>query len=88
MNNIIYHTRKIASILLEVDFKVLYKIMFNMRILPSLERNRLILDEIIGGRYKQSTLQVMINKKVILNIFNQKKASLVVISTNTTNCYD
>jgi hypothetical protein len=41
-----------AILLLKVDFNTLYKIMFNMRILPSLECDRLILDEIIGGRHR------------------------------------
>jgi len=43
-------------LLLEVDFNALHKILFNMRILPSLEYDRLIPDEIIGGRHGQSAL--------------------------------
>ena len=45
-----------AILLLEANFNVLYKIVFNIRILPSLEYDRLILDEIIGGRHEQSAL--------------------------------
>ena len=40
-----------AFLLLEVDFNVIHKIIFNMRILPSLEQDQLIPDKIIGGRY-------------------------------------
>ena len=41
-----------AILLLEADFNTLYKIIFNIRILPTLECDRLILDEIIGERHR------------------------------------
>ena len=72
----------------EADFNALHEIVFNTRILPSLERDMLILDEIISNRHRQSALQVTINKKVILDISNQKKVPSITISADATNCYD
>ena len=77
-----------AILLLEADFNVLYKIIFNGRILPTLERNNIIPSEIIGGRRSQSTLHVALNKKFIADISNQIKSPSIVISANAINCYD
>ena len=59
-----------AMLLLEVNFNALNKIIFNTRILLSLEHNKLIPDEIIGRGNGQFTIQVVINKKVISDIAN------------------
>ena len=57
-----------AILLLEADFNALYKIIFNVRILPALEKDNLILSEILGGRRSQSTLYIALNKKLIVDI--------------------
>ena len=57
-------------LLLLVDFNTLHKIVFNTRILLSFKRDMLIPDKVIGSRHRQSTLQVAINKKIILDITN------------------
>ena len=60
-----------AILLLEADFNVLNKIVFNNRILPLLEANGSIPYEIIGGRRGQSSLHVALNKKLVCDISNQ-----------------
>ena len=57
-------------LLLEVDFNALHKIIFSSRILSALERDNLILSEVLGGHRSQSTIHVALNKKLIANIVN------------------
>ena len=61
-----------AILLLEANFNVLNKIIFNTRILPTLERNKLISHKIIDGKHGKSSIQIVINKKMISDISNQK----------------
>ena len=75
-------------LLLEADFNALHKIIFNGRILLVLEKNNLIPAEILGGRWSQSAIHVALNKKLIADIANQIKTPIIVISADTTNCYD
>ena len=77
-----------ATLLLEADFNALHKIVFNGRILPTLEKNNMIPSEIIGGRKSQSALHVALNKKLIADISNQIKSPSIVMSADATNCYD
>ena len=77
-----------AILLLKANFNALHKIIFNGRILPTLERNNIIPSEIIGGGKSQSAPHVALNKKLIADISNQIKLLSIVISANTTNCYD
>ena len=62
-----------AILLLEADFNAANKIIFNSRMIPKLEENNLIPQEIVGGRRNQSAIQVAINKKLITDIANQTK---------------
>ena len=57
-------------LLLEVDFNTLYKILFNSRVILSIEKNQQILYEIIGGRRGHSALYITLNKKLISDIEN------------------
>ena len=59
-----------AILLLEADFNALHKIIFNGRILPTLESKSLIPSEIMGGRKSQSSLYIALNKKLIADISN------------------
>ena len=52
-----------AILLLEAEFNALYKIIFNCRILPTLEIKNIILVEIMGDRRSQSEAHVVFNKK-------------------------
>ena len=74
-----------AILLLEADFNTLHKIIFNRRILPALEKKHLIPHEIVRGCKGQSPIHVILNKKLIVDILNQIKYSLAIISTDATN---
>ena len=60
-----------AILLLEADFNGVNKILFNTRLIPSMEQAHIIPKEIIGGRRAQSAIQLAVNKKLISNITNQ-----------------
>ena len=69
------HISKLRAVfLLEADFNDLYKIMFNHRILPCLEQHNIIPIEIVDGRKCQDVIHVVVNKKLIEDIYNQVKA--------------
>ena len=57
-------------LLLEVDFNAVNKIVFNTRLIPTLEAQNSIPRELIGGRYGQSAIYVAINKKLLVGIAN------------------
>ena len=59
-----------AILLLEADFNALNKIVFNTKLMPSLERTNSIPYEIIGGRRGQSLIHIALNKKLMLDIAN------------------
>jgi len=59
-----------AILLLEADFNALNKIVFNTKLMPSLERTNSIPYEIIGGRRGQSLIYVVLSKKLVSDIAN------------------
>ena len=77
-----------AILLLEVDFNALNKIVFNNRILPTLESYNSITYKVIRERRAQSSIHIALNKKLVYDISNQMKKPSVVVSTDAANCYD
>ena len=77
-----------AILPLEVDFNALNKIVFNTKLMLSLERTNSIPYEIIGGRRGQSLIHIVLNKKLVSDIANQSKKPTVVVSADASNCYD
>ena len=75
-------------LLLELDFNTLNKLIFNMKLMPSLESRNFIPYEIIRGRRGYLAVYVALNKKLASDIANQTKKLTVVISADVTNCYD
>ena len=74
-----------AILLLEVDFNGLNKIIYNRRVLPKLEANRVIPYEVISGKKVQYSQHIDLNKKLVCDIANQTKRLTVVILANATN---
>ena len=66
----VYISKLRAILLLEADFNILNKIVFNGRVLPSIEASKSILSEVIGGRRRQSSIYVDLNKKLVYDISN------------------
>ena len=59
-----------AILLLEADFNSVNKILFNTRLIPSMEQAHIIPKEIIGSRRVQLAIQLAVNKKLISDITN------------------
>ena len=59
-----------AILLLEADFYVLHKIVFNNRIIPTLEDASRIPHEIIDRRRIQLAIYLVLNKKLLVDITN------------------
>ena len=57
-------------LLLEVDYNVINKIIFNTRLIPTLEAEDMIPREIMGSRKGMWAIQVALNKKLLANIAN------------------
>ena len=63
-------------LLFEADFNTLNKLVFNSRLMPSLEDKKAILYEIIGERRGYSVVNIVLNKKLVLDMVNQVKNRL------------
>ena len=57
-------------ILLEVDFNVINKIIFNVRLIPRLEKTGLIPRENIRGRRGKLVIHIALSKKLLADIAN------------------
>ena len=75
-------------LLLEADFSIVHKIIFNGRIMLRLEEANIIPNKIIGGRRIQIVTYLALNKKLILDIANTWKLPTTVIYVDATNYYD
>ena len=84
----VYISKLIAILLLEVDFNVLNKIVFDRRALPSIEASNTIPFEVIGGRKGQSSIYIALNKKLVYDIGNHYKKPTVMVSIDAFNCYN
>ena len=58
-----------------------------MRVMPKLEAANEISHKIIGRHYRQSSLYVALNKKLLSDISNQQKIPSITISEDATNYY-
>ena len=77
-----------AILLLEADFNAIHKIIFNNRLIPTLEVANAIPMEVIGGRRAQSATHLELDKKLVADIANVRKLPMITICVDTTNCYD
>ena len=77
-----------AILLLEADFNAMHKIIFNNRLIPSIEAHKAIPMEVIGGRRSQAATHLALNKKLIADTANIRKLPTVTICADATNCYD
>ena len=76
-----------AILLLKVDFNVINKIIFNTRLIPTLEAKDMIPREIIGGRRGISAIYIALNKKLLVDIVNQNKLLSIITSANVSNYF-
>ena len=77
-----------AILLLEADFNVMHKIIFNNCLMPRLETNKAIPIEVIGRRKSQAATHLALNKKLIADIVNVRKLPAATICADATICYN
>ena len=66
----------------------MHKIIFNNRLIPSIEAANAIPMEVIGGRKSQAATHLALDKKLIADIANVRKLPIITICADATNCYD
>ena len=72
-------TKLRSLLLLEADYNAMNKIIFNTRLIPSLELYKMIPTEIIGDRRGMSAICIALNKKLQADIANQAKLSSIIV---------
>jgi len=77
-----------AILLLKANLNAIHKMIFNSRVLPTLEKQRKIPIEIIRGWHKQLAYHITLDKKLILDISNQMKIPTITISTDAKNYFN
>ena len=66
----------------------MHKIIFNIRLLLSIKAVNTILMDIIGGRSSQAATHLALDKKLISDIANVEKLSIITIYAYVTKYYD
>ena len=77
-----------ATLLLEADFNTLHKIMFNNRLIPTLEVGKAMLIEVKGRRRSKAATHLVLSKTLIANASIVRKLLAVTICADAANCYD
>jgi len=72
----------------KLDFNAINKIIFIIRVIPSLEKKASIPREIMDNRQGKLAIYVALNKKLLVDIANQTKRSCIIISTDTSNSFN
>ena len=66
----------------------MHKIIFNNRLLSSIEVAEAIPIEVIGGRRSQAATHLALDKKLISDIANVRKLPTITVYADVTNCYN
>ena len=65
----------------------MHKVIFNNRLLPSIEAVKIIPIEVIGRRRSKTAIHLVLDKKLISDIVNIRKLPRTTMYTDMTNCY-
>ena len=76
-----------AILLLEASFNTMHKVIFNNRLLSSIEVVKAILIEIIGRRRSQGVTYLVLVKKLISDIASVRKLPTITVCAIVTNYY-
>ena len=75
-------------LLLEADYNVINKIIFNTRLIPTLKAEDIILRETIDSTRGISAIQVALNKKLLADIANKNKLPNIIASVDASNYFN
>ena len=77
-----------ALLLMEADFNSLSKLIFSHRMIKGMELNKRMPEELFGSRKLLSAIHVAINRRLIIDIFRQKRRSGAIAGVDAAQCYD
>ena len=77
-----------AILLVEADFNQLNKLMFGHRMINQAEANNRIPEEAYGNRATLSSIQVAVNRRLVIDIFKQNRRCGAIAGVDTAQCYD
>ena len=77
-----------AILLMEADFNQLNKLMFGHIMIKQSEAKNRIPEEAYGSRVNFSAIQVAVNRRLVIDIFKQKRRCEAIAEVDAAQCYD
>ena len=77
-----------AILLMEADFNQLNKLMFGHIMIKQSEANNHIPEEAYDSRVNLSAIQVAVNRRLVIDIFKQKRRCEAIAEVYAAQCYD
>ena len=80
---------KLRTILLmEADFNFVNKLLFGHRLVNQLEANKRFSGELYSSKASLTAILVAINRRLVIDIFKQKRQSGTIAGVDAAQCYD
>ena len=77
-----------AILLMEADFNQVNKLMFGHRMITQSEAHNRIPDEAYGSRASLNAILVAVNRRLVIDIFKQKRRCGAIAGVDAAQCYD
>ena len=77
-----------AILLMEADFNQVNKLMFGHRMIKQSEAHNRIPDEAYGSRASLNAILVAVNRRLVIDIFKQKRRCGAIAGVDAAQCYD
>ena len=77
-----------AILLMEADFNFLNKLIFGHRMIKQAEAHNRMPEELYGSRACLTAILVAINRRLVIDIFKQKRRSGAIAGVDAAQCYD
>lgn len=77
-----------ATPLMQADFNQLNKLFFGHHKIKQLEDNKRILNETYGSRATLNVILVAVNRRLVIDIFKQKRRYGAIAGVYAVQCYD
>ena len=77
-----------AIFLMESDFNQLNKLFFGHRMIRQSEANNRMPEELYGSRVNLNAILVDINRRLVIDICNQKRRTGAIAGVDAAQCYD
>jgi len=74
-------------LLMEADFNQMNKLLFEHRMIKQSEKEKRIPDEAYGSRASLNTILVAVNRRLVIDIFKQKRTYGAIAGVDAVQCY-